>query len=83
MAGPKSISEEHVHQKIARRHPRLNMLGGATLEAYANQQEPLRLGPGLQSAHAIYSESVDAGDEVVEANSNAEGFEGDSSDKRV
>lgn len=37
--------------------------------------------PGLQSAHAIYSESVDASDEVVVANSNTEGFEGDSSDR--
>lgn len=69
MAGPKLIPEEYIHRRIAPRHAHLNMLGGATLEAYANQQEPLRLGSGLQSAHATYSHSVDSSHEEVEDDS--------------
>lgn len=70
MAGRKPIPEQHIHRKVTPRHSHLSMLGGASLEAYANQQEPLRLGPGLQSAHAPYIRSVDSSDEDVEPHSS-------------
>lgn len=83
MAGRKPIPEEHSNRRIAQRHQHLTSLEVASLEAHANQQELLRLEPGLQSAHATYSHGDDSSDEVVEVDFDGEKSEVDSSPEEV
>ncbi|MCJ1467978.1 hypothetical protein MMC07_006604 [Pseudocyphellaria aurata] len=73
----KPIPEDCINRRRARRHQHLTAPEVASLEAYADKQELLRSGPGLQSGHATYSHRVDSSDEVAEVDFDGEKSEVD------